>query len=113
MDDKTPNSQPLPPIWQRAVDNWQSESVARKKVGVFSGGAMEPRTMANLDCDQEVETPTKYVFNGRTVFYDKYELAHFLAARTVVVKARYKEMRPPLRDQLDKSRGKSKRRIRE
>ena len=31
------------------MENWPSTIVARSQVGVFSGGLLHPRTMANLD----------------------------------------------------------------
>lgn len=31
------------------IENWPSPIVARSQVGVFSGGVLHPRTLANLD----------------------------------------------------------------
>ena len=78
----------LPSVWQETVDAWPSALVARKKIDLFSGGLISARRMANLDCDPSVDTPAKIVLNGKSIAYDKHELAFFLAARTEVVPAR-------------------------
>jgi len=36
-------------IFQKLKENWPSPIVARHEVGKFSGGLLNPRTMANCD----------------------------------------------------------------
>ncbi len=46
---------------------WPSAAVARSQVGDFSGGVLNPRTMANLD--SLGQGPRERYSMGRTVFY--------------------------------------------
>jgi len=37
-------------VFQEMVERWPSALVARRKVGDFTGGAISPKYLANLDC---------------------------------------------------------------
>lgn len=63
---------------QKLIDSWPSPIVARSQVGVFSGGLLHPRTMANLDAQHQ--GPGKITI-GRHVAYDRDALAAWLQSR--------------------------------
>lgn len=57
---------------------WPSSYVSREKVGEFSGGILNPRTLANLDCKGE---GPKRIRIGRKVAYSVRDLCAWLAER--------------------------------
>jgi len=72
----------------RAIDlssmarKWPSSFIAREKVGEFTGGILNPRTMANLDCKGE---GPKRIRIGRKIAYDVKELCEWLSNRSEIV----------------------------
>ena len=58
---------------------WPSNIVARSQVGVFSGGLLHPRTMANLD--SLGEGPKEVVSYGRKRAYVKSSLVSWMRKR--------------------------------
>lgn len=65
-------------IFDRLAMSWGSPLVARHEVGRFSGGLLNPRTLANLDVKGEV--PGKIVIGNR-VAYDVELLIKWLRDR--------------------------------
>jgi hypothetical protein len=62
------------------VRSWGSPIVPRQSVGKFSGGLLNPRTMANLDC---LGTGPQNSFRvGSKVVYRTKDLAEWLAQRS-------------------------------
>lgn len=59
-------------------DKWPSAWVARREIGAFLGGALSPRTLANIDCVGQ--GPKRMVLN-RTVVYAVDDLISWLADR--------------------------------
>jgi hypothetical protein len=49
MNPKIHGGKIMKPNLSKLKECWSSPFVAREKVGVFSGGILHPRTMANLD----------------------------------------------------------------
>jgi hypothetical protein len=66
---------------EKLIASWPSPIVARAQVGVFSGGTLHPRTMANRDALGE--GPGKIVIGGK-VAYDRDALAKWIEARATV-----------------------------
>ena len=64
------------------AEAWPSPIVARGRVDEFSGGILNPRTMANIDSDPEIEGPER-VSMGRKVGYWKDSLVEFMNRRIV------------------------------
>jgi len=62
---------------------WPSSVVAREKVSEFSGGILNPRTLANLDSKGE---GPKRIRVGRKIAYEVNELCNWLATRSQEVK---------------------------
>jgi len=67
-------------IFQEMVKAWGSPVVPRQKVGQFSGGLLNPRTMANLDC-LGVGPKSKRRVSNRIVYRTK-DLAEWLEERS-------------------------------
>ena len=61
------------------VKNWPSSHVERSKVGEFSGGAVAPGTLANLD--SRGLGPEGATHIGRRVIYSSLELVKWLEDR--------------------------------
>lgn len=61
------------------AEHWESGLVARKDVGKFSGGALNPRTMANMD--SRGEGPKGAFRLGRKVVYRVEELIRWMEKR--------------------------------
>ncbi len=65
-------------------NHWPSTLVARQSIGEFSGGILNPRTMANLD--SRGEGPKGRVrTGGRKIAYDVEELISWLQNRSELV----------------------------
>jgi hypothetical protein len=65
-------------ICESFVEKWGSPVVLRTEVGVFSGGLLHPRTLANLD--SLGEGPLK-ITCGRKVAYRAVDLADWLRGK--------------------------------
>ena len=61
------------------VNSWPSPIVARSQVGVFSGGLLHPRTMANLD--SLGKGPGKMLVGNRAC-YSTLKLVEWMKSRT-------------------------------
>ena len=66
-------------VFQKMVDEWPSAIIARTEVGRYSGGLLNPKTMANLD--SLGQGPEKVVV-GRKVAYATKAMAEWLRGRT-------------------------------
>ncbi len=71
------------PSFREMADRWPSSIVARKKIGEFTGGAVDPRTMANLDSLGEGVMDRFRI--GRQVVYPVSSLLEFLEAKSANV----------------------------
>lgn len=65
-------------VFQEMADKWPSAAVARTDVGRFSGGLLNSKTLANMDC-QGVGPSRIQV--GRKVAYPVSELVAWMRAR--------------------------------
>lgn len=68
-------------IFQKLKENWPSPIVARHEVDKFSGGLLNPRSMANLDSLKQ-GCPGKITV-GRKVVYPVDALIKWLEKRAV------------------------------
>jgi hypothetical protein len=67
-------------IFEAMVKAWGNPIVPRCKVGEFSGGLLNPRTLANLDClGTGPEGPIRI---GSKIVYRTEELARWLEGRS-------------------------------
>ena len=66
-------------IFQKLKENWPSPIVARHEVGNFSGGLLNPRTMANCD-SLGTGVPGKITI-GRRVAYSVDDLIKWMQER--------------------------------
>lgn len=71
---------PTTDIYEQMAARWPSAIVARKEVAKFSGGLLNPRTMANLD--SRGEGAPKIKWGSRAVFYPVSDLITWLRARS-------------------------------
>lgn len=67
-------------VFDRMVEKWPSEFVARKKVEQFTGGLVTGKTLANYDSLKQGPPRIKI---GRNTGYPKAALTEWLKARTV------------------------------
>lgn len=67
-------------IFDQMAERWPSPVVARPKLGIFSGGAMSPKSAANLD-SLGLGCPERVVINGK-VCYPTAALVSYLRARS-------------------------------
>ena len=65
------------------ADKWPSGIVARTKVGEFSGGILNPRTLANLD--SQGLGPKKRIQIGNKIAYPVDSLIEWLQGRAVLI----------------------------
>lgn len=73
-------------ILQEMAEKWKSPIVARTEIGVFSGGLLNEKSMANKD---SLGVGVKGRFRiGRKVVYPVAELIKWLEARSEVIPAR-------------------------
>lgn len=54
-------------LFTQMAERWASPSVARSKVGIFTGGAITPKSMANLDSLGE-GCPERVTINGHICY---------------------------------------------
>jgi len=67
---------------KKAAETWPTSYVARTEIKIFTGGALSPSYMANLDCSgNSCEGMFKI---GRHVCYDKGKLTDWLISRLQV-----------------------------
>jgi hypothetical protein len=71
-------------IFQAMGEKWPSAVVARQEVGRFSGGAVSPKHLANLDC--QGEGPKGRFRLGRSVVYPVECLVDWLRRRAEAVR---------------------------
>lgn len=67
-------------IYDELAAAWPAPIVARREVGKFSGGVLNPRTMANLDC-LGLGVPGKFQCGPRQVAYPVGELVDWMRER--------------------------------
>ena len=70
--------------FQSFAENWPSPVVARQKSDKFSGGILNPKTMANLD--SQGKGPKGRIRVGRKVAYPVDELISWMEQRTEVLR---------------------------
>jgi len=68
---------------KRLCERWPSEIIAREQIGNFSGGAMSPRYVANLD--SVGEGPPRFMV-GRKVCYFTKDLVDWMQKRVSMPK---------------------------
>ena len=79
---KTQNKQSHPDL-STFIESWESPYVERHHVGLFSGGILHPRTMANLDA--KGQGPSKRIKIGNKVAYPVEELVTWMESRATVM----------------------------
>lgn len=62
------------------ADNWPSPFVAREEVGRFSGGILNPKTLANLDC--QGRGPRGRIRCGRKIAYPTQSVVELMESRS-------------------------------
>lgn len=67
-------------IFEQMAARWPSAIVARREVAKFSGGLLNPRTLANRD--SRGDGPPKIKCGSRQVFYPVSDLIIWLRARS-------------------------------
>ncbi|MBW2365774.1 MAG: hypothetical protein JRF25_12120 [Deltaproteobacteria bacterium] len=65
------------------ASRWPSTFVARQHVGRFSGGILDPKYMANLDC--QGKGIKNRIRIGRKIAYPVKDLIKFLESRSEIV----------------------------
>ena len=80
------NSSIKKPNLSALKENWKCPFVAREEVGRFSGGILNPRTMANHDHSNE--GPKNRIRIGRKVVYPTGSLVEWLEERAVFLDAK-------------------------
>ena len=71
------------PDFQSMADRWQSSYVAREKIEEFTGGIVNPRTLANMD--SLGQGPEGRVRVGRKVAYPVQQFIEWLESRAEVI----------------------------
>lgn len=66
-------------VYDQMAARWPSAIVARQQISKFSGGLLNPRTMANMD--SRGEGPPREKMGDRIVFYPVSGLVAWLRAR--------------------------------
>ena len=69
------------PNLQALKESWDSPYVAREQVSKFSGGALNHRTMANLD--SKGEGPANRIRIGRKIVYPVDSLVSWMESRSL------------------------------
>jgi len=77
-------------IYDELATRWPSPIVARKEVGRFSGGVLNPRSMANLDSLGE-GVPGKFQAAPRKIAYPVKELVKWMRDRAAKTKINKEE----------------------
>jgi hypothetical protein len=69
-------------LYKELIQSWPSPLVARQEISKFSGGVLNPRTMANRDCLERNNPgfPLKKILAGGRICYRKTELAAYLVS---------------------------------
>jgi hypothetical protein len=67
--------------FEKLAEKWPSTLVARQRVREFSGGALSPKLLANLDC--EGRGPAGRMMVGRQIVYPVDALIDFMKHRTI------------------------------
>lgn len=75
-------------IFQEMADRWQSNVVTRTEVGIFSGGILSDRYLANLD--SAGLGPEGRFRVGRKIAYPVNSLVRFLESRATTVNRKFK-----------------------
>lgn len=73
-------------IFSEMIDKWPSSIVSRQEIGNFSGGLLNPRTVANLD--SLGRGPGGRFSLGRKVAYPVVEVVRFLEKNMTQVSAK-------------------------
>ena len=66
-------------IYDQMADRWPSAIVARREISKFSGGLLNPRTLANLD--SMGAGPPRITWGSQRVFYPVGDLVAWLRDR--------------------------------
>ena len=66
-------------VYDQMAARWPSAIVSRKEVGKFSGGLLNPRTMANIN--SQGGGPIKIKMGNKKVFYSVQDLIAWLRTR--------------------------------
>ena len=66
-------------LFDQMGEKWQSAGVARTETGVFSGGVLSPKTMANLD--SQGLGPEGRISCGRKILYPVDNLISWMRGR--------------------------------
>lgn len=69
----------LEATFDRMLANWPSEFVSRQSVGVFTGGMVSPKTLANFD---SLGVGPLKIKIGRNAGYPKLQFVEWLRSRT-------------------------------
>jgi len=69
-------------IWRKNAERWPSDLVARSEVRAFSGGLLNPKSLANLDC---LGLGPERVRVGAKVAYTLEGLVSWLEERTETI----------------------------
>ena len=70
--------------FQSLADSWPSPVVARQELEKFSGGILNPKTIANLD--SQGKGPAGRIRIGRKIAYTASSLCEFLEQRAEVLR---------------------------
>lgn len=70
------DNEQLKTLYEDLVSQWPSSIVSRSELGIFSGGVLHPRTVANWDSRGEGITPSYRC--GRKIFYRSSDVARFI-----------------------------------
>jgi hypothetical protein len=76
-------------VFKLMADRWPSSIVARSELSRFSGGILNPRTMANLDSENR-GIPNAFRI-GRRVGYNVSDVIDFLRSRYTEVERNTKQ----------------------
>ena len=68
-------------VFEEMIATWPSPLVARCEVAKFSGGVLNPRTLANLDCLGC--GPANRMRVGRKICYSAVDLVNWMKSRSV------------------------------
>ena len=71
------------PNLSHLADNWPSPFVARQELGKFSGGILNPKSIANLDSQKK--GPEGRIRIGRKIAYPVSSLIKWMESRAKVV----------------------------
>ncbi len=72
-------------IFDMMAEKWPSEIVGRGKIEEFTGGLVTSGTMANIDCDPEIDGPPRIRY-GRKIAYPVIPLVNWMRKRSEILK---------------------------